>query len=203
MRHFNNSVRHHEFAGASYPASQSGSRDRQHRGMFPGLSELLSFFGQIHFFKGPQQLNNRISSEVTRNNSWFCAIRQKPQELPSAAVYGLCLRKHQFRLRFAAIRGNRSPWAPRKIKTEEEVCTHPYRSKPRSFIKCWKQQCFTLDRDEGCIILVAAASLGEHAPSIRSASWLTDEEGKGRRMLPLPCHLLRFVLLPPCHPLPG
>lgn len=31
--------------------------------------------------------------------------------------------------------------------------------------------------------------------------WLTDE-GKGKRMLPLSCHLLHFLLLPPCHPLP-
>lgn len=30
---------------------------------------------------------------------------------------------------------------------------------------------------------------------------LTDK-GKGKSMLLLPCHLLRFILLPPCHPLP-
>lgn len=45
------------------------------------------------------------------------------------------------------------------------------------------------------------ANLGEHAPSIRSLSWLTDK-GKGKRMSLLPCHLLCFVLLPPCQPLP-
>lgn len=32
-------------------------------------------------------------------------------------------------------------------------------------------------------------------------NWLTVE-GKGMRMLPLPCHSLRFILLPPCHSLP-
>lgn len=153
-------------------------------------------FGQIFFFfpfRSPQQLNNRISSEVARAIAGSAQSFRSPKNSHQQQFYGLCMRKHQFRLRFAMIHGNQSPWAPKRIKTEEEVCTHPCRSKPWSFIKYWKQQRFTLDRDEGCIILVPAASLGKHAPSIRGLSRLTDWRGKGQEdvTIAMPSAMLR------------
>lgn len=67
--------------------------------------------------------------------------------------------------------------SPQKNKNRGR-CLHTLKS--QNFMKYCNQQGFTLDRDEECISHIPAATLGEHAPSIRSLSWLTNWWGKGQ-----------------------
>lgn len=90
--------------------------------------------------------------------------------------------------------------SPQKNKNRGR-CLHMLKS--GSFIKYCKQQHFTLDREEGCITLVPAASLEEHAPKHQDfvlTDWLMRERARGCYHCHAICCTSSSFL--PCHPLP-
>lgn len=157
-----------------YPTSRSGPSDTCTEGWtFLNFLNYFHFFVRSIIFRGHQQLNKRISSEATREMDGSLQPFRSPKNCHQQQ-FTACVQES---ISFAWGLLQSLVISPQKNKSRGR-CLHMLKS--WSFIKYYKQRRFTLDREEGCISLVPAASLGEHAPSIRSLSWLTDWWGKGQ-----------------------
>lgn len=194
--HFNSSDRHYQFGGMFCPASHSGPSDIHTEGWtFLDILNYFHFFVRSIIFREHQQLNKRISSEATRKMDGPLQSFRSPKNCHQQQ-FTACVQES---INFAWGLLQSMVINPQKNKNRGR-CLHMLKS--CSFIKYCKQQHFTLDRDEGCISHVPATSLGEHAPSIRSLSWLTDWLTGERARAYYHCHVIYctcYSFLPAIH----